>query len=512
MSKIARTTILLMVVTLIAKVLGFGRELVLASSYGAKSFADAYVMALNIPNILCAIIGTALATTYIPIYYDVVKDRGEIEAIKFTNNVTNIVVTLCISISIIGFIFSEEIVKIFAFGFDVETLKITIMFTKVMMGGVMFLGLSYIMTSYLQVNDNFTIPGLISIPYNLIIILSIIMSVNRSPLILAYGTLLAIISQYLFQVPFAKKKRYKYSLYLNPKDEYVKKMILLLGPILIGVAVNQVNTLVDKAVASTLVEGSVSALNYAYKLNSFVMSIFIVSITSVIYPKMAKLSVDKDKTEFNDIVISSINVINLIVIPITIGAIVLSKPIVSLLFERGAFDENAVQMTSISLIFYSVGMIGFALRDVLCRVFYAIQDTKTPMINSTIAVVLNIILNIILAKPMSYAGLAFATSLSAIFSIILLFLALGKKVGDFGQYEIIRTLIKSLISATIMGIISFTAYNKIINTLGNSNLGNIAGLAGSVALGMLTYGFLVTIFKVKEIKFVINTVKSKLKK
>ena len=512
MSKIAKTTILLMVVTLISKVLGFARELVLASAYGTKFFADAYLIALNIPNVMCAIIGTALATTYIPLYYEVSKEKGEKEAVKFTNNVANIVLIVCIILTVLGLIFCKEVVKIFALGFEGEIFDLTVMFTRIMMCGIIFLGLSYLMTSYLQVKDNFTIPGLISIPYNLIIISSILISVNASPKIIAYGTLIAIISQFLFQLPFAKKRGYKYSLYINVKDDYIKKMIILLGPILIGVAVNQINTLVDKTVASTLVEGSVSSLNYAYKLNSFIMSIFIVSITSVIYPKLAKLSADKEKTEFNNIIISSINVVSLLIIPITIGAIVLAAPIVSLLFKRGAFDEHAVKMTAISLIFYSIGMIGFALRDVLSRVFYAIQDTKTPMINATIAVILNIILNVVLAKYMSYAGLALATSISAIVSIILLFIALGKNVGDFGQKKIIEVFIKSTIASVIMGIFAFIGYNSIIKILGSGTINNLIGIMLSVILGIIVYSVVVIFLKIDEVKFVIDTIKMKIKK
>ena len=169
-----------------------------------------------------------------------------------------------------------------------------------------------------------------------------------------------------------------------------------MAPVFVGVAVNQVNGLVDKTLASTLVEGSISALNYANKLNEFVMGIFIVSITSVIYPLLSKLSAANNKEEFNNSIVKSINYVILLVIPISIGAMVLSTPIVKLLFERGAFDLRATQMTSSALFCYSIGIIGFGLRDILSRVFYSIQDTKTPMINGAIAMALNIVLNLIL--------------------------------------------------------------------------------------------------------------------
>ena len=138
-------------------------------------------------------------------------------------------------------------------------------------------------------------------------------------------------------------------------------MLWLIAPVLIGVAVNQINTIVDRTIASTLVEGSISALNYATKLNQFVMGMFIVSISSVVYPMLSKLSSENNKEQFNKS-ITSVNTVTLLVIPISIGAIILANPIVKLLFQRGEFDVRATQMTAVALIFYSIGMIGYGLR------------------------------------------------------------------------------------------------------------------------------------------------------
>ena len=180
-------------------------------------------------------------------------------------------------------------------------------------------------------------------------------------------------------------------------------MSWLIGPVLIGVAVNQINTMVDRTLASTLVEGSISALNYANKLNGFVMALFITSVGAVIYPMLSKLSSEDNKEKFISSVVQSINSVILLVIPISIGAIVLATPIVKLLFQRGEFDARATSMTAIALIMYSIGMVAFGLRDIIGKVFYALKDTKTPMINGAIAMIMNIVLNIILVKYLQLA-------------------------------------------------------------------------------------------------------------
>ena len=508
MSKVAKSTVVLMIVTILAKILGFGRELVLASSYGASMYSDAYLTSMNIPLVIFAVIGTTLGTVFIPMYFDINNKLGKDMALQFTNNVFNIVICACILLSILGFIFTEQLVKIFAMGFEDEILKISIDFTRITIIGIVFTGLSYIMTAYLQVKNNFTIPGLISVPKNIIIIISIILSAKYNPYLMIWGTLIGISTEFLFQLPYAIKSGYKYKMYINIKDDYIKKSICLVGPVLIGVAVNQVNTMVDRTLASTLIEGSISALNYANKLNGFVMALFITSIGAVIYPMLSKLSSEDDKNNFTKSVYQSINSVVLLVIPISVGAIVLAKPIVKVLFQRGAFDSIATNMTATALIMYSIGMVAFGLRDILGKIFYSLQDTKTPMVNGAIAMCMNIILNIILVRYLKLAGLALATSISAIICLILLFKSLKLKIGYFGQDKIAITTIKSLISSIIMGIVTYFIYNLLTNILGREFINEAISLVVSIASGIIVYGIMILLLKVEEIKLIIDKVRN----
>ena len=512
MSKVTSTAISLMIATMASKGLGFFRELCLASSYGASSYSDAYLIALNIPLVIFSSIATAIGTSYIPMFCDIRQKSGEKEAIRFSNNLVNIVIIICAMLAILGAIFAKPLVKVFAMGFEGETLKLAVNFTRILIFGIIFIGVNDVLMPFLQIKENFIVPGILGIPYNLVIIVSIFLSIKLGPNFLIYGTLIAIISKVLFQIPFAKKKGYIYKPYINLKDENLKKLILLVAPVFIGVAVNQVNGLVDRTLASTLAEGSISALNYANKLNEFVMGLFIVSITSVIYPMLSKLSAENNKEQFTNAIVKSINSVVILVLPISVGAMVLATPIVRLLFERGAFDERATQMTAVALFFYSIGIVGFGLRDIISRVFYSIQDTKTPMINGAIAMGLNIVLNIILVRYMKHAGLAFATSISAIICIVLLFRSLKKKIGYFGQDKISVAFGKSLISSIIMGIVVMLAYRFVSPLAAYGFIGSIIALSGSVVLGIIVYGVCIIAFKVDEVVYIIDLVKQKLGK
>lgn len=509
MSKIAKAALGLMIATIIAKILGFGREVVLASVYGTSMYSDIYITSMNIPIVIFAAIGSAMATTFIPMYFTVEQDKGTEEALNFTNNIFNIVIILCVLLGIMGLLFTEQLVKIFAIGFEGETLRIAVKFTRILITGIVFTGLSYMMTAYLQIRNNFTIPGLLSIPKNVIIIISIILSTKFGPFTMVWGTLIGMASEFLFQYPYAKKYGYKYKMNLNLKDSYLRKTLYLLGPILIGIAVNQVNTMIDRTLASTLAEGSISALNYANKLNTFVQGLFIMSITSVIYPRLAKLSSEKNKNKFIETIVTSINSVIILIIPISVGAIVLSTPIVELLFQRGEFDAIATSMTSGALVMYSIGMFAVALTDILGKVFYALQDTKTPAISGIISVFINIILNLILVRYLKHLGLALATSISSMIYILLLFIKLKIKLSNFGQKEMLNTSIKALISAVIMGIFVNNIYNYLVSIIRLTFITKLMVLGVVVLLGGIVYLGLIYILKVREVNLFIKIVKKK---
>lgn len=508
MSKLARATFGLMVATMIAKVLGFGRELVLASGYGASMYSDAYITAMNVPTVIFGVIGSTLATVLIPMYMEVNRDLGEEKSLKFINNVFNLVILACIILGVLGFIFTKELVGVFAVGYEGEALSLAINFTRITILGIVFTGLSYVMTSYLQIKNNFTTPGLSSVPKNIIIIVSILLSLKYNPYIMIWGTLLAMASEFLYQLPAAIKYGYKYIGNINLKDKYIRKMAWLMGPVLIGVAVNQVNTLIDRTLASTVAEGAVSALNYADKLNGFVISIFITSISAVIYPLLSQLNGEKNKQRFTSAVVKSINCVVVLVLPISVGTIVLVEPIIRELFQRGAFDARATSMTALALAMYSIGMVSFGLRDVLGKIFYSLQDTKTPMRNGVMTMAMNIAMDFIFVGSLGLAGITLSTSISSIICIWLLFKSLRKKVGYYGQDKIKKTMFKSFVASGIMGIVIYNLYHYMINRAIDGD----ACLFGVICVGVVVYGLLVILFKVDEIKIVTDVLKRKLGK
>lgn len=501
----------LFIATILSKLIGFTREAILVSVYGAGMISDVYITAMNIPLTLFDIVATALSTTFIPLFFKIQEKEGEIKALEFSNNIFNIVLIISLLLSIIGYIFAEPLVKIFAMEFSGTKLELAVQFTKIIVFSMVFIGLSKILSSWLQIKNNFFIPGIISIPYNIIIIISILVSYKYNNVkVLIVGSLLGIMSQFLFQLPYAYKLEYKYKRYINLKDKNLREAIYLVVPVFIGVGVSQLNSVIDKTLASTLGDGIITILNSASKLEGVISALFISTIGSVIYPKISTLYNKGLDRHFNSVINKSINTIILLIIPISIGIIVLANPLVSLIFERGKFDASATNLTSIALSFYCIGMIGGGVTTILNKVFYSLNDTKVPMISSIISIITNIVLNLISIRYLGYKGLALSTSISSIVCTILLLRFLIKKNIGFKLQKVIKTFMKSLIASIIMGFITYLSYKILNMNVDIRSIENPLILLTSIGIGAITYTIIILNMNIDEVNNILSSIRAKI--
>lgn len=502
MKKIA---LVIMLLTIIAKVLGFSRDIILSYFYGASYISDAYLISITVPLSIFSFVGTGIATTYIPMYGSITNKENVYNANIFTNNLTNIILIICMIITALVLVFTTPLVKLFASGFQGETLKLAVLFTRINIFGIFFSGLLYIFNGYLQIKNNFVVPALVSIPLNLVIILAIMISYNSNPIVLAIGTVTAMAFQVLLLIPFIKKTGYKPRLSINIKDTNLIKMFYLALPATLGTSVNQINKIIDRTLASEITVGGISALNYANKLNLFIQGIFVLSLTAVMYPMITKMVANHNiaglKKTLREVLIGVV----IILIPTTIGAMIFSEQIVTMLYGRGAFDSQAIIITSSAMFFYSFGMIGFGLFEVLSRIFYSMQDTKTPMILAAIGLILNIVLNIILSRYLGIGGLALATSIAAIFTTGLMFISLHKKIGSFGMKQISISFLKILFASSFMGLLTKLSFDYLTVML-SQNL----SLLITIAIGAVSYFAIIYFMKIEDVDVIVGTIKKKL--
>ncbi|CCJ34303.1 murein biosynthesis integral membrane protein MurJ [Caloramator australicus] len=513
--KLLKGSIIIIIFTILSKLLGFLRETLLAFRFGASYDTDIYTFAIGLVMLIFGSIGSGIGTTFIPILTEFIEKKSKEDRVRFVNNVINIVGIIVIGFILFGIIFSKYIVMLFAPGFrgDLVVFNRAVAVSKMMFISMIFIAMQSIFTGILQSHKEFTAPAFVGVLMNVVIISYLALLAGKFGILgLTLATILANFVQFVFLVPKFKGLGYRYEFYFNFKDENILRMVKLMVPVIIGTSVSQVNFLVDRMLATTVGEGSIAVLNFANKLNMFVYGIFAVAITTVIYPTLSTYSAQENLKAYKDALIKGINVILLIMLPATMWMMVLRQPIVDIVFKRGAFDNNAAYLTSLALLFYSPGMIFVGVRDVIGRAFYSIKDTKTPMINGVVGVVLNIILNIVLVKIMGVSGLALATSISVIVVTLLLIRSLNRKIEDIGMKKLISSFNKMLLSSLVMGAVVFVLNKFLQLKFGTGFKGDVISVFGCAFVGALVYFGMIHIFKLEEYVYFVNIVKKKLKK
>ncbi len=513
LQKTAKSALIIIIFTLGSKVLGLIREILIAAKFGSGIETDTFFVALAATGLITNLISRAITTTFIPVLSEVEVKEGIKGKIHHANNMINIIIFISMILVVFAWFLSPFIIRLTAKGFEGEQFNLAVKLTKIGLPMVLFSGMIGSLTGFLHSEQRHMSSAAIGFPYNFIYILYLLfLSSTFGIKGLMVAAVIAVISQFIIQVPEARNAGFRYKFVFDIKDEYIKKVLYLSVPVLIGVAINDINVIVNKTLASELIDGSISALNYANKLNLLIQSVFVSAITTVIFPLLSKESNNDNIKGMKKIMGYGVNFILLITIPAAVGMIVLATPIVQVAFERGAFTPNDTIMTSSALVFYSLGVVASSLRLLTTRVYYSLQDTKTPMVNGGLSVGLNIVLSLILVRFMAHAGLALATSISSTAAVLLMFYGLKKKIGSLGTKGYIATFVKSGLASVVMGAVAYLVYNGLYGVLGVSKLNNLISLLAAVGIGAVVYGLLCYVFGIDEARNVVAKVRSRLLK
>jgi len=332
--------------TLLSKVLGLLREMILAQKYGTGIISDAFIISLNIPNVIIYSIAGAIQTNYIPLFSQAESESKE-KATRFNGNLLCIFSIISTILVVIFMVFTKDIVKIFALGFDDIGLTYIVNISRVSIFSIYFIIASQIFKGYLEYKGKFLGTSLFGIFMNVGIILGILFSSTEKYSILGYGVLIGYILSFLVLSILARINNFKLKLNINFKDTYIKRLVILTMPIILNDVVWQINGIVDKSIATTIGEGYISAINYAHYIVDMVSSIFATSIVTVFFPKVIKIfresGIEKVK-EKTKIILKNIV---LIATPFTVLISIYSNTIVKVLFYRGEFGNESLSITSI---------------------------------------------------------------------------------------------------------------------------------------------------------------------
>jgi putative peptidoglycan lipid II flippase len=459
--RLIKNTMVFIVFTVLSKITGFAREMALAYRFGASAESDIYIVATTIPVSMFMIVGSAISVSYIPILAQC-RDKRD----RFFSNTINVFTSATAIIAVLAIIISPYIIRALAPGFDALSTQRAVALNRIVFPYIVVICAMSILGGTLQSNSRYAIPASAGIPLNIIIVTTLIFVASRYGInSIGIGILFAgSIQLVMFKAAFSRLDM-KYQRVFDLKDKGLKKMLVLFIPVFLELAIWQINIMVDRNLASGLGEGSIAALNYASTLNGFAIGVFVAGVTAALHPELSGFFVDKNFDAIKKLVRRSINTLIIILAPCSAGLMILRNPIVSVLFERGAFDKNAVESTAGALMFYSIGLFFFGARSIMSRTFMALHNSRISLINGTITVTVNICLNLILIKSMGIRGLALASSMSVILSTVIYVVLLKKHIGDFGIKNIAGMFARALISSGIMSLCVYYIHKMLLNVL-----------------------------------------------
>ena len=500
--------------TLCSRILGFIRDMIIAGFFGTGMSADAFFVAFRLPNLLRKLLGEgALSSSFIPVFTEYLHKKNLRQTWELVSNVINsVVIILCVSI--LGFIlFAPFIIKLLAPGFthSPEKFHLTTLLARVLFPYILFIGLSALSMGILNSLNHFLVPALTPALLNIAMIFGVcVLSPRLDPPImgLVIGVLLGGLAQLLFQFPILLHKGFTYSFTLNHKHEGLRKIGKLMLPSTLGLAVAEINSMVDTLLATLLPEGSVSYLYYGNRLIQFPLGLFGIAVGTAILPTLSAQAAKKELSALKETFSLGLRLVMFITLPATFGLIICRHLIIYLLFQRGAFSTTATQATAFALLCYAVGLFAYAGVKVVVPVFYSLQDTVTPVRIAIVSMTLNIVLNIILMKPLKHGGLALATAFSSMINLFFLLFYLRKKIGKLHGRKIATSCIKIFFASTFMGIGTWLLVKQSNYLLTSRTLAGIYLLI-NIIISALLYAIISFYMKSTELSLLIDIVRKK---
>jgi len=510
--------------TFISRITGFTRDIVIAKFFGATGFTDAFFVAYRIPNLLRELFAEgSISAGFVPIFTEYLTREGKEEAKKLAGVIFAFLLSILLIVCFFGILLAPYIASVVARGFlpDPEKFSLTVKLIRIMFPFLIFISLAALAMGTLNSLRSFFVPAIAPALFNLAIIASaLFLAPGFSVPILAVGLGVTIggALQYGVQVIALAKKGFNLKPVFSFFHPGLKKIILLVLPVVAAMGAIQLNVLISNLFSTYLPEGSATYLYYGWRLTHFPIGIFAIAIAMALLPSLSEQAAKGNMTALRDTFSFSLRLLFFMTIPAMAGLIAMSKPIINVLFQRGGFTYEATEGTAYALLFYSTGIWAFAGLRVVRTAFYSMQDTKTPLKIAILSVLTNTIFSLILMGPLKHGGLALANTIAAVVNFCALFFLLRNRLGRVDGRKIVISFIKVSVASAVMGFVGWlTLRGNMWCAPEQCTLWMQSGktvekaviLAGVIGLCIAIYIFIMYLMKSEELKYLINIRKKK---
>ena len=507
--KLIKTTALVTAVIILSKVFGLARDVITAGYFGTGVENDAYASAYTLFYLPVLLFNSCITATIVPLFVEEREKHSLQHSNHFASNALNLFAVASLIIAAVMYIFCEPIVNLI-YQFDANGIALTVKLTRIMLLGLVFNVSSIVISSLLNAMERFMAAQLTGFPLSVAVILAVVVFAPKIGIeAVAWGVFAASVLQVVILIP-ALLGWFEYKPVLNLRDERFHRLLKLAGPAVLSMGVSEINHLIDRSLASGLPAGSISAMNYAYKLITFLLGVLMVPLTTIMFSKMSRMATAEDKSGLLSALRRSILLISVVALPVIAVGMVMSGDVVKMIYMRGNFTLDSVKLTAGVLLFYLIGVLAFGLRDFMNRTFHAIQDTKTPFKVACFVVALNIVLNVILRRFMGARGLALATSISSFCGLTAMFMLLRKRMGSLGlkhiAVEMAKIVVSALCCAAVCAVISR------VLPAANGTLGAFARLVAATAAGMIVYLIACLVLRVEALRGMVGEITGRIRK
>jgi putative peptidoglycan lipid II flippase len=501
--------------TTVSRVLGMLRDICFAHFFGAGWLMTAWTMGFKIPNLARRLFGEGAASaSFIPVYSEQLYKDPE-QAKKLRNTVITVILVILAIIVLVGEILVWGYYGLFETRVGPRT---GLSLCGIMLPYMIFVCTVAILAGILNVHRHFAAPACAPLILNTFIIGSILFSgwvlklqAQQQVFFVAAFVLVAGLTQTAFQLPFLRSKDVSIRPAWDVHSESFRKVIAMMGPMIIGLTVTQINTLADDLIALSFMAkdgyplsyGAPSYLYYAQRTYQFPLGVLGISLATAIFPVMSADAARSNFDALNKTIAKGLRSAVFVAIPATAGIFIVSGILISALFEHGQFKSDDTPIVALTLCFYSVGLCGYFTQQIATRAYYSIQDAKTPVRSAIIAVIVNVILNLILIWPLGTAGLALSTAVCSYLQVAILLGKLRKKIGRPITNGIQATLLKTVLAAVVMSIFAL-AILYLMRNLAQTRIFNVARLGVVVPASAVVFYFTAKILGIGELSLLMG--------
>lgn len=500
-TKVAKAAGIIMIAMVLSRIIGYVRDMVIYARFGQNNLTDAYNAAFSIPDFLYyLLVGGALSSAFIPVFSGYIATDREEDGWQVASTIFNVIMILMLIGIVIGMVFAPGLIYILVPGFSPENIELTVRMTRIMFVQTFFMALNGISMGILNSYHNFFAPALGSVMYNLgIILVGLVLTPYLGIMGFAVGVVSGAALNFAVQLPALIKIGLRYRPVIDLNHPGVRKIGALIIPVLIGLSVTHFNLFVNQNLGSGLPQGMISALRAAQRIMQLPIGVFAIAIAVATFPTLTGYAARNERDEFKRTMSLAVRTIIFITLPAAVGLIALRVPVVRVLFQQGKFTAQDTEATAYALLFYCFGLIAYSAIQLLNRVFYSLQDTRTPVMVGVFTIVVNIALNFTLIKPLGHGGLALAYSLAGFVNMLGLLYILRRKIGSIDGHKMAVSFLKTLVISGVMGLAAYNAsvfIGGMVDT--GSKLGQIIQVGTGVTTGAVVFIGLALALKMEE--------------